>query len=158
MTRTHQLALMIFPVCVCIGTLGCQQSDDGEQGEQSATQQTETRTISEKPQQHKQLPDIESRDEAIAVMRSTTATLRSKETLDDAELNDVHMTTYSLEKAVAYFVEHSTGEQQAAASKMAEVVENVHLHSERYRAEQTRAALNEYFALEEAFRVHLETP
>ncbi len=61
------------------------------------------------------------------------------------------MITYSLEKAVAYFADNTQGEQQAAANKIAEVVELVHIGSENNRAAETKSYLEEYFTLANTF-------
>ena len=52
---------------------------------------------------HIDLPDITSYEEAKEVFNQTTSELREKNKLDATELQEVHMITYSLEKAVAYF-------------------------------------------------------
>jgi len=88
-------------------------------------------------------------------MDSTTAELKSRNNLNEEALSEIHYTTYSLEKVVAYFVENSSAEQQTTASEMAEVVEEVHLHSENNRNEETRKALDEYYRLQEVFRQSL---
>lgn len=110
-----------------------------------------TVVASDKPVQHLQLEDITTLDEAKRVFSETTAQIESKNKLDADELHDIHIITYSLEKAVAYFAENSTGEQQVTAKKMAEVVELVHLGSENNRAEETKVYLIEYFKLADKF-------
>ncbi len=84
-------------------------------------------------------------------MKSTTEQLRAKTNLDALELHEIHMITYSLEKAVAFFAENLSGARQVTAQEMAVVVEEVHLSSENNRKEDTKAALDQYFALLEAF-------
>jgi hypothetical protein len=106
---------------------------------------------SEKPVQHLQLPDVTSYEEAKQVFSEITRELRKKHKLDEAELHEIHMTTYSLEKAVAYFAENMKGDQQAAAKNIAEVVELVHIGSENNRASETEVYLKEYFKLAEKF-------
>lgn len=110
---------------------------------------------SEKPVQHLEVPDVETLQEAKAVFFDTTTQLQAKTQLDAAELHDIHMITYSLEKAVAYFVENSDADMKARAEEMAIVVEKVHLGSENNRVEETRASLAEYFRLAEAFSAGL---
>ena len=112
----------------------------------------------EKPVQHLELPDITSLDEAKNVFSETSAELNSKSKLDATELHEIHMTTYSLEKAVAYFVENMQGDQQVAAEKMAEVVELVHLASENSRAEETRIYLEDYSKRASSFAKHFSSP
>ena len=72
---------------------------------------------SDKAVQHLELDDIDSFDEAKHEFMQTTLALRSKEKLDATELNEIHIITYSLEKAVAYFAENLQGEQQSMAKK-----------------------------------------
>lgn len=100
----------------------------------------------DKPIQHLQLPEVTSLKEAKTVFAKTTAELQSKKKLDSAELHQIHMTTYSLEKAVAYFADNLLGGQQVAAKKLAEVVELIHLASENNRTEETRVYLEDYSA------------
>ena len=88
---------------------------------------------------------------AAEVMKSTTEQLRAKTNLDALELHEIHMITYSLEKAVAFFAENLSGSRQVTAQEMAVVVEGVHLSSENNRKEDTKAALDQYFALFESF-------
>tara|TARA_X000000950_G_scaffold6047_1_gene6489 strand:+ start:4718 stop:4915 length:198 start_codon:yes stop_codon:yes gene_type:complete len=61
------------------------------------------------------------------------------------------MITYSLKKAVAIFAENLSGARQAIDQEMSFVVEEVHLSSENNRKEDTKVALDQYFALFEAF-------
>ena len=53
------------------------------------------------------------------------------------------MSTYSLEKAVAYFVENSEAEGQILAEQIAVVVEEIHLASENNRSEDTRSYIDQ---------------
>ena len=153
----HKLCLILFITAFGLFALACQQADTpDEEGVASSSASTSTSTSTsqsetEKPVQHLKVPDITSEDKAIKVMQSTTQKLKTKTQLDLTELNDIHMITYSLEKAVAYFVEHRTGDAQSVARDMAEVVERIHLNSENGRTEETREALQTYFKLEEAF-------
>jgi len=71
--------------------------------------------------------------------------------LDAKELNEIHMTTYSLEKAIAYFAENTNGDQQVEAEKMAEVVELIHLASETDRADEAGVYLEDYSKRASAF-------
>ena len=105
----------------------------------------------EKPIQHLKLDDITTESSAAEVMKSTTEQLRAKTNLDALELHEIHMITYSLEKAVAFFAENLSGARQATAQEMAVVVEEIHLSSENNRKEDTKAALDQYFALFESF-------
>jgi hypothetical protein len=105
----------------------------------------------EKPIQHLKLEDIATESSAVEVMQSTTEQLRAKTTLDALELHEIHMITYSLEKAVAFFAENLRGARQVTAQEMAIVVEEVHLSSENNRKDATKAALDQYFALFDSF-------
>ena len=53
------------------------------------------------------------------------------------------MSTYSLENAVAYFVENSEAEEQNLAEQIAVVVEEIHLASENNRSENTRSYIDQ---------------
>lgn len=105
----------------------------------------------EKPVKHRIVDDINSYDEAKKVFSETTSKIKSKTKLDAQELHEIHMITYSLEKAVAYFADNFEGAQQASAGKIAEVVELVHLGSENNRVEETKVYLAEYFKLADEF-------
>ena len=100
---------------------------------------------------HMDLPDITSYEEARKMFNQTTAQLRKKNKLDETELHEVHMITYSLEKAVAYFSQNMKDEQQASAEKMAQLVELVHLSAENNRATETEVYLQEYFELANSY-------
>ena len=91
--------------------------------------------------QHLQLPDITTQSEAWDVLQATSKQLRNRHQLDASELNDIHMITYSLEKAIAYFATQSEPTLAKQAQAMAIVVEDLHLHSENNRKEASQAAL-----------------
>jgi len=112
---------------------------------------TVTAAASDKPVQHIELADITSFEEAKQVFSKATSELNAKDKLDAAELQEIHIITYSLEKAVAYFAENMQGEQQATAKKMAEMVEFVHIGSENNRSAETKTYLKEYFELADVF-------
>ena len=139
MKKPHYLILFIT-LSLCF--LGCQK--DVETVEENGEQD-------EKPIQHLKLEDIATESSAVEVMQSTTEQLRAKTTLDALELHKIHMITYSLEKAVAFFAENLSGVRQVIAQEMAVVVEELHLSSENNRKDETKAALDQYFALFETF-------
>ena len=144
---TNQLPMykknyLILCVALSLGFLGCQK--DVETVEENSEQD-------EKPIQHLKLEDIATESSAVEVMQSTTEQLRAKTNLDALELHEIHMITYSLEKAVAFFAENLSGARQVIAQEMAVVVEEVHLSSENNRKDATKAALEQYFALFESF-------
>ena len=132
----------ILCVALSLGFLGCQK--DVETVEENSDQ-------AEKPIQHLKLEDVATESSAVEVMQSTTEQLRAKTKLDALELHEIHMITYSLEKAVAFFAENLSGARQVIAQEMAVVVEEVHLSSENNRRDATKAALEQYFALFESF-------
>ena len=101
----------------------------------------------EQPIQHLEVATITDYDEAIDVFGQTTAALKAKTELNTRSLDEIHIITYSLEQAVAYFVAHFNGQQQATAQRMAAVVELVHLASENNRSVETQMYLDEYFDL-----------
>lgn len=113
-------------------------------------------THAEKSIKHKVVDDIVTFDRALEVFEETTVELHTKTTLDETELNDIHMITYSLEKAVAYFVENSKDEQRVNAEKMAEVVELVHIASENNRKTQAKLYLEAYFQFSSEFYFNLK--
>ena len=139
MSKIHYLILC---VALSLGFLGCQK--DVETVEENSDQ-------AEKPIQHLKLEDVATESSAVEVMQSTTEQLRAKTKLDALELHEIHMITYSLEKAVAFFAENLSGARQVIAQEMAVVVEEVHLSSENNRKDATKAALEQYFALFESF-------
>lgn len=105
----------------------------------------------QKPVQHLHLPDITTQSEAWDVLQATSQQLRNRQKLDASELNEIHMITYSLEKAIAYFATQSEPTLAKQAQAIASVVEDLHLHSENNRKEASQAALNRYFKLYEPF-------
>jgi PBP1b-binding outer membrane lipoprotein LpoB len=139
MKKPHHLILCLT---LSLGFLGCQK--DVETVEENSDQ-------AEKPIQHLKLEDIVTESSAVEVMQSTTEQLRAKTNLDALELHEIHMITYSLEKAVAFFAENLSGARQVTAQEMAIAVEEVHLSSENNRKDATKAALDQYFALFESF-------
>lgn len=106
---------------------------------------------SEEPIQHLKLADVSSYEDAKQIFLNTTADIKSKQKLDAAELQEIHIITYSLEKSVAYFVEHLNGAQQDAAKALAEIVEEVHLDSENNRTAETKAHLESFFEMADRF-------
>ena len=139
MSRKHHLILC---VTLSLGFIGCQK--DVETIEENGE-------YNQKPIQHLKLEDIATESSAVEVMKYSTEQLRAKTNLDALELHEIHMITYSLEKAVAFFVENLSGAQQVTAQEMALVVEEVHLSSENNWKEETKAALDQYFVLFESF-------
>ena len=101
--------------------------------------------------QHMNLPDITSYEEAKAVFNQTTAELRGKNNLDETELHEIHMITYSLEKAIAYFSMNMKDDQRVSAKEIAKLVELIHVSAENYRAAETEMYLLEYFELANAY-------
>ena len=145
MKRQHYL---ILGVTLSLGFLGCPK--DVESDEETC-ELPHSHAHVEKPIQHLKLEDIVTESKAVEVMKATTDQLRSKTTLNALELHEIHMITYSLEKAVAFFAENLSGARQETAQEMAVVVEEVHLNSEKNRKEATKAALAQYFILFESF-------
>lgn len=97
----------------------------------------------EKPIQHLNLKNILSVEEATTVFTKEVAFITGREELTAAALHEIHMSTYSLEKAVAYFVENSQGEEMSLAEQIAVVVEDIHLASEKNRADDIRGFINQ---------------
>lgn len=105
----------------------------------------------EEPVQHLKIADVATLEDAKRIFIATTAEIRSKEKLDPAELQQIHIITYSLEKSVAYFVENTEGERHELAEEIAEVVEEIHIASENGRQEETKEHLKEYFDMADRF-------
>lgn len=105
----------------------------------------------EEPIQHLVVPNVTSVEEAKKVFLESTFQINSKQKLDDAELQQIHIITYSLEKSVAYFAENLTEEGRTLLKEIAVVVENIHLNSENNRKEETRKQLAAYFKLANLF-------
>jgi hypothetical protein len=145
MERLHYL---IFCVTLSLGSFGCQK--DVETVEENK-ELPHSHKQAEKPIQHLKLEDIVTESKAVEVMKATTEQLRTKTALDALELHEIHMITYSLEKALAFFAENVSGARQETAQEMALVVEEVHLNSENNRKEASKAVLAQYFALFESF-------
>ena len=139
---------LILCVTLPLGFIGCQK--DVETLEESS-ELTLSHERDEKPIQHLKLEDIATESSAVKVMQSTTEQLRAKTNLDALELHEIHMITYSLEKAVAFFAENLSGARKVTAQEMAVVVEEIHLSSENNRKDATKEALDQYFALFESF-------
>lgn len=128
----NRLAVLILSLAFSFPVMA---SDDSEQ----------------KPIQHLEIADVTSLEDAKRIFVETTAEIRSKQKLDPAELQQIHIITYSLEKSVAYFVENTEGERHELAEEIAEVVEEIHLSSENNRQEETKEHLKEYFDMADRF-------
>ena len=139
---------LILCVTLSLGFVGCQK--DSERVEENSGFVI-SHEEDEKPIQHLNLEDIATESKALEVMKSTIEQLRIKTNLDALELHEIHIITYSLEKAIAFFTENLIGARQATAQEMAVVVEEIHLSSENNRKEDTKEALDQYFALFEFF-------
>lgn len=105
----------------------------------------------EKPVQHLKIAEVTSMKDAKKIFIEKTSEIKSKKKLDQLELQQIHIITYSLEKSVAYFVENLKGERQELAKEIAVVVEDIHISSENSRQEMTETHLNKYFDLAEKF-------
>ena len=105
----------------------------------------------EEPVKHLKIADVTSMKDAKKIFIEKTSEIKSKKELDQQELQQIHIITYSLEKSVAYFVENLKGERQKLAKEIAIVVEDIHISSENSRQEKTKTQLNKYFNLAEKF-------
>ncbi|GAA5217362.1 DUF6746 family protein [Corallincola platygyrae] len=101
----------------------------------------------EKPIQHLKLEDVASMDSAQQIFEQKTAELQAMKQLDPAELQQIHIITYSLEKSVAYLADNTSGDEQRLAHEIAVVVEDIHLDSENNRQTETKKHLDRYFSL-----------
>ena len=109
-----------------------------------------------KPIQHLKVADITSMDGAVKAFNETVDKLKAKTKFDGAELHEIHMITYSTEKAIAYFGENFTGEEKELAKKAAIVLEEVHLASESNNKENTQKSLTEFLALAAQIAIKLK--
>ena len=107
--------------------------------------------LNEKPTQHLKLADVNSMKVAKEIFLDKTVEIRNKKTLSLEEVSQIHIITYSLEKSVAYFATNLKGEKQEQAKKIAIVVEDIHIASERNKLEKLKKHLNEYFNLVDKF-------
>ncbi len=105
----------------------------------------------EEPVQHLKIAEVTSAQDAKNIFIDKTSEIKSKKKLDQLELQQIHIITYSLEKSIAYFAENLTGERQELVKEIAVVVEDIHISSENNRQEKTKALLNKYFDLAEKF-------
>lgn len=103
----------------------------------------------EKSIQHFKAADVTSLEEAKSIFFETSDSIKQKKQLDEKELHEIHIITYTLEKSVAYLSEHLTDKGQALAQDIAVVVEDIHINSENNRQEKTREHLDKYFLLVE---------
>jgi len=103
----------------------------------------------EKPIQHFKAADVTSLQEAKNIFFETTDSIKQKKLLDENELHEIHIITYTLEKSVAYLSVHLTDKGKTLAQDIAVVVEDIHINSENNRQEKTREQLNKYFLLVE---------
>jgi len=110
----------------------------------------------DKPVQHIVVENIASFAEAEKVFVEMTADLKAKIVLDESELHQIHMITYSLEKSLAFYSESLGGAAQKLAEDIAIVVEEIHLASENNRQESTKNSMREYFRLAEDFIPSIE--
>jgi len=104
-----------------------------------------------KPTQHLKIADVTSMQAAKSIFINKTAELNSKTKLDVVELQEIHIITYTLEKSVAYFAEHLTGERQKLAKQIAIIVEDIHINSEDNQKASTRKHLDTYTMMAEKF-------
>jgi hypothetical protein len=105
----------------------------------------------EEPIQHLKVPSVNSMAEAKKIFLEKTFEINSKQKLDEAELQQIHIVTYTLEKSVEYFAENLTDEKQELVKEIAVVVENIHLNSENNRKKDTKQQLIKYFELANKF-------
>lgn len=105
----------------------------------------------EEPVKHMKIADITSMEEARESFISKTFDIRKMKKLDESELSQIHIITYSLEKSIAYFVVNLKKERQILAKEMAVVIEDIHINSENNRKEKTQQLLVNYFKLADKF-------
>lgn len=104
---------------------------------------------------HMKIADVTSLQEATKIFQDITADFKHDTAAKSLDLHKLHMTTYTLEKSIAYFAENLKGEEQNLAQKIAVVVEDIHINSENNRQEITKNYLNEYVSLAEKLNATL---
>lgn len=127
-----KLALLVFTMLFSLSLLAVEESK-------------------EKPTQHLQVADVQSMEEAKEIFIDKTAEIRAKKPLNLENASQIHIITYTLEKSIAYFAENLKGEKQELATKIAVVVEDIHIASESNRLEELKEHLNKYFELADEF-------
>lgn len=105
----------------------------------------------EEPVQHVKIANVTSMEDAKKIFIDETSEIKSYKKLDAAELHQLHIITYSLEKSVAYFAENLKKERRELAKEIAVVVEDIHIDSENNRKEKTQQHLTKYFKLADKF-------
>lgn len=134
---THLLTLTRFVIIACLLTCGVSQASE------------------QKPVQHLKLDSINDAATAKNVFLQETAALKAEKKLDAQALQDIHIITYSLEKSVAFYTQSTNQSIQAKAKALADVVEALHLSSEKNRIEATQKNLSQYLSLAEKFKSNL---
>lgn len=138
---------LLLATSLSIGLVACSDTKPDAPASQQAGK--------EQPVKHMDVAEITSAAEAKKVFDDTTQALKSKQTLDAKELNDIHVITYSLEQSIAYYAKQLSGDQQALAKKIAVVVEEIHIASENNRKDSTQQHLTTYFSLAEQLAASL---
>lgn len=110
----------------------------------------------EMPVKHIEVAEILTLEEAKAVFFQDTNKLKAKKTLDNAELQEIHIITYTLEQSVAFFIENLNDDAQILANEIAVVVEDIHLDSENNRASKTRSHLANYLKMADRLSTYLD--
>ena len=126
-------------------------SDEEPSSSKSSHSNHEAPGNKENPIQHLKLEDITSLDVAIKTFNETTKKIKSRSALSPKDMAEIHVITYSLEKAVAYFVKNLEGEGKKVAKKIAIVVEEIHLASENNKKEKCQKSLSQYNKLVNSF-------
>lgn len=101
----------------------------------------------ETPVQHLKVPDVTSLTAAKQIFIEKTLEMKGKQELNETELQQIHIITYSLEKSVAFFAEKVSRKKQELIKQIAVVVEDIHLNSENNRKPETQKHLDQYFQL-----------
>ena len=108
-------------------------------------------TSEEKPTKHLNVPSVTTMEEAKKIFIEKTLEMNSKQTLNETELQQIHIITYTLEQSVIYFLKNVRGEKQKLVKEIADTVENIHLNSENNRKEETQEKLKVYLKLASQF-------
>jgi len=138
----HRYRFFFVLITAWIGSVACTKQNSEPDGSHSN---------GEKPIQHLTLDAITSAAEAARVFSEEVGFIASKQDLTPAALHEIHMSTYSLEKAVAYFVENASGPRREQAEEIAAVVEDIHLASENNRPQATKESIEQLVVLAKKF-------
>lgn len=158
--KTLQISSLTFAIIFGLMISSCEKPSSAPVDTETATAEQEEYDHDHEAEEgerikHLEVPEVTNADDAKKIFLERTAEITSKKALNTQELHEIHMATYHLETAVAYYAEHLKGKKKKAAEKIAVVVEEVHLSSEGFNAEEAKKRIAEFAKLAEAFSAGL---